>query len=170
MHATTKTISINGHTYLLRKMNAMEGAYLVVFLAGRLLPLIQDMKLRKSDNEEKAKGAEAAETPEAISPEDEAAGDGGGGFLLSLASVIGGLEKKDTDTLIQTCMRHIDVLLAAGPQPIMDDLGNWGVKEPDVAHDLLLCLRLCHAVLQHNLSDFFGERGLASLFQAPDMR
>ena len=153
MRETQKNVTVGDNTYIIRKMNAMEGAYFAVFATSKLIPAFQGIQSIMGAMAPKKKGAKDAD-PAVVMEK----------ALGPIMEALKSLDKKDVDSLITTCMRHASLVLPAGAQPIMDAAGNWGVA--DIEYDLVLCLTLCYHVIRFNIEGFFGEGSLAS-FLAP---
>lgn len=155
MRQKQKSLVIGDNTYIIKKMNALEGAHFAVFATSKLVPLVGGIRSIMGALTGVDDTVDTVDTDAEVILSDA---------LGPIASALGSMKKEDTDTLIQTCMRHASVVLAAGEQPIMDSNGNWGVQDPDIEYNLPLCIQICVEVVRFNLDGFFGEGGLTSLF------
>ena len=72
--------------------------------------------------------------------------------------VLENLDDKDMDLLIDKCLRVCSKMLPAGPEPVMDANGNYGI--PEVEYDMALTIRLIVEAIRWGASDFFGGNGL----------
>lgn len=151
MRETVKKVTheIDGEeaTFQIHKMNALEGSFMIKFVAEKLIPLVDGFQTMFEESDEDATVEEVAkkrtENIMDIVPKALAS--------ISEEELIG-FEKK--------CLRHVEMLMGAGWQKVMID-NDFGVEE--VEYDPLLALMLCFDVVQFNFSGFFGGKGLSSL-------
>ena len=74
------------------------------------------------------------------------------------------LSPEDLRSVMTSCLNHVEVLLPAGYQPIMQG-SSWAW--PELEHDTAACLRLTMEEAIWTLSGFFGDGGSASRSVAP---
>ena len=70
----------------------------------------------------------------------------------------------DLRSVMTSCLNHVEVLLPAGYQPVMQG-SSW--SWPDLEHDTATCLKLTTEEVSWTLSGFFGEGGSTSRPAAP---
>lgn len=125
-------ITIGEQEYSIKKFTAKTGLKIARFVLAKLAPIIPLL-----DSSE--------------STEDK--------LYTTLSEILETLSDNDIDDLVDKCLRVCYVSLPAGPQPIIDETGHYGVE--DVEYDLMLTLRLCFEAIKWGASDFFGEKGSA---------
>lgn len=134
-------------TFQIRKMNALDGSYLMKFCAEKLMPIFSALKgtfqpIKEGDDEEKIVAERTAEV------------------LDMIPKALASLDRNDLKEFQTMCLNTVDALLPAGWQAVMD--GNtFGVEE--IEYDAAVALILCYDVLEFNLGGFFGGKGLSSL-------
>ena len=124
-----KRIDIDGIEYNIKKFSAKDGLKVARLLLAKIIPLI----------------------PALDGTEDDVLGAAG--------PALESLSDSDLENLVDMCLRVCYKLLPAGPQPIIDSTGHYGV--PEVEFDIPLTLRLCAEAIQWGASDFFGGNGSA---------
>ena len=134
-------------TFQVRKMNALDGSYLMKFCAEKLMPIFSAMKdtFKPVGDDEDEEAVVQARTAEVLNM-----------IPVALAS----LSRKDLAEFQTMCLNTVDALLPAGWQQIMD--GNSFCVE-EIEYDAGIALVLCYDVLEFNLGGFFGGKGLSSL-------
>ena len=81
-----------------------------------------------------------------------------------LSSLFVSLPPADLRSLMTSCLNHVEVLLPAGYQPVMQGSAwSW----PELEHDTASCLKLTLEEALWTLSGFFGEGGPTSRPVAP---
>ena len=75
------------------------------------------------------------------------------------------MSPEDLRSVMISCLNHVEVLLPAGYQPVMQG-SSWAW--PELEHDTATCLKLTMEEAIWTLSDFFGEGGSASRSAAPN--
>jgi len=78
----------------------------------------------------------------------------GSGELL--ADMFVTMAPEDLRSVMTSCLNHVEVLLPAGYQPIMQG-SSW--SWPELEHDTATCLKLTLEEALWTLRDFFGEGG-----------
>lgn len=132
-------VTVKDREFLIKKFDAKTGlklARLIVAKAAPIIPLI--------DTDRSA--AEMAEDERVF----KAVGD-----------ILGTLEDKDIDNLVDKCLRVCYEDLPAGKQPVIDETGHYGID--GVEYDLTLTLRLCFEAIKWGAADFFDGNLLASI-------
>ncbi len=81
----------------------------------------------------------------------------GSGELL--ADMFVSMAPEDLRSVMTSCLNHVEVLLPAGYQPIMQG-SSW--SWPELEHDTATCLKLTLEEALWTLSGFFGEGGSSS--------
>ena len=76
-----------------------------------------------------------------------------------LSSAFASLPPADLRSLMTACLTHVEVLLPAGYQPVMQG-SSW--SWPELDHDAAACLKLTLEEALWTLSGFFGEGGSTS--------
>lgn len=74
------------------------------------------------------------------------------------------MSKESFMDLQKDCLKVCCEMLPAGPTPVIDENGNWGVT--DAEHDTPLVLNLTIQALIWNVQSFFDESLLASLAES----
>lgn len=132
-------VTINDRVFLIQKFDAKTGlklARLIVAKAAPIIPLI--------DTERAA----------ASIAEDER-------VFKAVGDILGTLEDKDIDDLVDKCLRVCYEDLPAGKQAVIDETGHYGVE--GVEYDLKLTIRLCFEAIKWGAADFFDGNLLASI-------
>ena len=82
-----------------------------------------------------------------------------------ILSLLENLPESDLRSLMTSCLNHIEVLLPAGYQPVMQgSCWSW----PELEHDAASCLKLVIEEIAWTLSGFFAVGGSPSKAAAPD--
>lgn len=126
-------VTIEDRSFSIKKFDAVTGlklARLVISKAAPLLPLI-----------ESATGAK--QTDEKI--------------YAAVGEILSTLDDKDIEDIVFKCLRVCSELLPAGPAPVIDAMGNYGVD--DIEYDMGLTLSLCFEAIKWGASDFFDGKG-----------
>ena len=76
-----------------------------------------------------------------------------------MMDVFTSLSSENLRSLMTACLNHVEVLLPAGYQPIMQG-SSW--SWPELEHDAAACLKLTLEEALWTLSGFFGEGGSTS--------
>jgi len=136
--------------FQIHKMNALDGAWLIKFVAEKIIPLIDGFKSVFSvtgeikTEEEMKKATEArAEAITKILP-------------VALASI----SKEELYSFEKQCLNSVEMMKPAGWQRVMSG-DTFGVEE--VEYDPILGLVLCYDVIEFNFAGFFGGSGLSSV-------
>ncbi len=83
----------------------------------------------------------------------------------TLTALFASLSPSDLRSLMTSCLNHVEVLLPAGYQPVMQG-SSW--SWPELEHDAATCLKLTLEEVLWTLTGFFGEGGSTSRPAAPD--
>ena len=75
---------------------------------------------------------------------------------LSVLDLITSLSSDELRSVMISCLNHIEVLLPAGPHPVMTG-SEWGY--PELKHDTVVCLKLVLEEIAWALEGFFGDGG-----------
>ena len=78
----------------------------------------------------------------------------------SLLDRITSLSSDELRSVMTSCLNHIEVLLPAGPHPVMTG-SEWGY--PELKHDTVSCMKLVLEEITWALEGFFGDGGPDSL-------
>ena len=81
-----------------------------------------------------------------------------------MTEVFASLNTSDLRSLMTACLNHVEVLLPAGYQPVMQGT-SWSWSE--LEHDAAACLKLTLEEALWTLSGFFGDGGSTSRPAAP---
>lgn len=130
-----KSIEIDGERYSVKKFTAIQGlqiAKLIISKMSALLPYIDGS--------------------------DEVPAEAIGHALTA----IGRMSDEDVESLVKKCLRCCYKQFPAGPQAVIDKMGNYGVD--GIEFDLVKTCRLCIEAIKWGTADFFGEKG-ATLIQ-----
>ena len=83
----------------------------------------------------------------------------------TLTALFAALSPADLRNLMTACLNHVEVLLPAGYQPVMQGSAwSW----PELEHDAAACLKLTLEEAMWTLSGFFSGGGSTSRPAAPD--
>ena len=142
------THEVNGEelTFQVHKMNALEGSFLLKFVAEKLIPLIDNFQSVFTDiNGDKEEEVTKARTD---------------AILNVIPKALASISKDELIDFEKQCLHRVEMMMPAGWQQVMvgDD---FGVEE--VEYDPLLALTLCFDVVMFNFSGFFGGKGWSSL-------
>lgn len=136
-------------TFQVHKMNALDGSYLIKFVAEKLIPLFDSFQTLFSSPE----GEEEVDVEEEARKRSEA-------IVEVLPKALASISKEELHSFQKQCLNNVDMMLPAGWQKVMSG-DTFGVEE--VEYDPLLALMLCYDVVEFNFSGFFGGKGLSSL-------
>lgn len=155
MRELSKEITVGEDTYVLRKMDPFEGAFLIKFVTSKMVPLLNQAKVvfGAIEENEKPKRGRAAKNKPGV-PDDAEMFEG----ALQLLPVL--LDAIDKDTLKEvmiTCLNYVDKRLPAGDQQVMRGK-NFGIEEAQ--YDTSLCLVLALQSAIYNCGSFFEGNGL----------
>ena len=78
---------------------------------------------------------------------------------VTVLDFIGSLSNEEMNMIMKTCLNNIDIILPAGPDPIMTQ-DEWNCLE--LKNDARSCLALTIEEISWTLESFFGEGGQAS--------
>ena len=84
---------------------------------------------------------------------------------LTVLDFVTGLSGAELRSVMASCLNHTEVLLPAGPNPVMAGQ-DWGY--PELEHDAKACFRLTLEAVAFTLSGFFGGSGRTSPPAPPD--
>ena len=74
----------------------------------------------------------------------------------SVLDLITSLSAEELRSVMTSCLNHIEVLLPAGPHPVMTG-SEWGY--PELKHDTVSCMKLVLEEIAWALEGFFGDGG-----------
>ena len=132
--------------FRLTKLDAFSGATLLQLLA-------------RTETNSPAPPASHPERSEGSHPQSSQPG-----IDSSLLTLFSTLPPADLRSLMTSCLNHVEVLLPAGYQPVMQG-NSW--SWPELEHDTASCLKLTLEEALWTLSGFFGEGGPTSCPAAP---
>ena len=105
----TKSIEVNGRTFILKKMDARTGSYMLFKLMKLLPPILEHLDLDKlTDDNFSIKDLKNINLTEALEP-------------------IFDLPEKEFRYIQDNCLKVVDELLNAGPQAVIQKNGEWGI-------------------------------------------
>lgn len=136
----TKNIEINGRKFILKKMDARTGSYMLFKLMKLLPPILENIDLEKLDFDNL--NLKDLNLTEALNP-------------------IFDLPEKEFRYIQDNCLKVVDELLNAGAQPVLQRNGDWGVN--DIADNLGLVMNLTIQSLAFNVMGFLEGSPLTSL-------
>lgn len=82
-----------------------------------------------------------------------------GDEALTVLDFVTRLSEAELRSVMVSCLNHVEVLLPAGPNPVMTG-DDWGY--PELQHDAKACFRLTLELVSFTLADFFGDGGRTS--------
>lgn len=139
-----KDVEINGRTFRIRKFDARTGSFMLLKITGLLAPLFKNLDLSKL---KEAKDASEVKL-EALN-------------IPGLMSELGNLSEKDFEYVQGKCLQVCSELLPAGPTPVLNSNGTFGVA--GIEDDTMTVLALTAHTLIFNVKGFFSGSPLASL-------
>jgi len=137
-------------TFQVHKMNALDGSYLLKFVAEKIIPLIDSFQSIFVDTDE----IKSEEEAEAVAKRRTDA------ILDVIPKALSSISREELFEFEKECLQRVDMMLPAGWQPVMTG-DRFGVE--DVEYEPILCLILCYEVIAFNFSGFFGGGVLSSL-------
>lgn len=147
----TKIVEVENRRYQVAKYTAFTGIKVTKMFVAKILPVFQSFLPMIS----KAMAGDQTSKEDVLSELDKYLDFEGISKALDLVS------SDDLDYIMSRSLMCCSELLPAGPAPVMDANGNYGV--PDIEYDMLIVLRLvCEAVIW-GLGDFFAEGRLGSI-------
>ena len=132
-------VTINDQEYVIRKFDAMTGLKLARLVIAKAAPILPLLDAGDAQNGEKTAG---------IARDDR--------IYTVFGEVLSAMTDADIDDLVKKCLSVCSVELPAGPQPIIDETGHYGVD--DVEYDMGLTIRLCYEAIKWGAADFFGGK------------
>ena len=138
----SKNIEINGRNFLLTKLDARTGSYMLFKLIKILTPIFKSIKL--GDSEDVREDAKLDDVN-----------------ITDLMSSIFDLPESEFRYIQDNCLRVVQELLPAGPANVLDAHGNYGVL--NIEFDTMLLMNLTVQSLIFNVSGFFEGSPLTSL-------
>ena len=137
--------------FQVRKMNALDGSYLIKFVAEKLIPLIDGFQSIFSNSEEELKSE--AEIEALTKKRTET-------IVEVIPKALASISKEELYSFQKQCLNNVEMMYPAGWQKVMTG-DTFGVEE--VEYDPLLALLLCYDVVEFNFSGFFAGKALSSL-------
>jgi hypothetical protein len=150
IRAITKTIDVEGRTFVVKKYPAMDGLKIAKTLVAKILPMFQSFVPLISESRKEG----GADINKLSNLEN----------YLSLDSIAATLDKilpADFDYIMQKSLQNVCEMLPAGEAQVLNSDGTYGVL--NVEHDPLLVLRLVCEVVLWGVGDFFDGNRLASI-------
>lgn len=138
----TKSIEVNGRTFILKKMDARTGSYMLFKLMKLLPPILENIDIDKLDNDNF--DFKSLNLSEALKP-------------------IFDLPEEEFRYIQDNCLKSVDELLAAGAQPVMQKNSEWGIN--DIAYDIGLVMNLTIQSLIFNVQGFFLGMNFSSVMK-----
>ena len=141
----TKNIEINGRTFILKKMDARTGSFMLFKLMKLIPSILENLDIEK------------------INLEDFSLNDLKKLNLTQMLDPVFEMPEKEFCYIQDNCLKVVDELLNAGPQPVLQKNGDWGVN--DIAENLGLVMNLTIQSLAFNLMGFLEGSPLTSLVE-----
>lgn len=138
----TKSIEVNGRTFILKKMDARTGSYMLFKLMKLLPQILENIDIDKLDNDNF--DFKSLNLSEALKP-------------------IFDLPEEEFRYIQDNCLKSVDELLAAGAQPVMQKNSEWGIN--DIAYDIGLVMNLTIQSLIFNVQGFFLGMNFSSVMK-----
>lgn len=134
---TEKTVDVMGRKFKIKKFDAFTGSYIMFQMMEKVLPMALEAKV-------------PVET-----------GQGAVGTLQNeLPANRMHMSRQEFETLQRDCLSVVSEVLPAGPRPVLNPNGTWGLN--DVEHNTMLVLLLTIHALAFNVGDFFAAGGLSA--------
>lgn len=134
---TEKTVEIQGRKFTVRAFDAFTGAYIAFTLMEKMMPMGMEEKVTKTLQAE-------GKNPEFMLPQSRAL-----------------MTKGEFNSFVRDCLSVVSEELKAGPRPVLNKNGTWGVD--DMENNTMLVILLVINALAFNIADFFTGNGLADL-------
>lgn len=138
----TKSIEVNGRTFILKKMDARTGSYMLFKLMKLLPPILENIDIDKLDTDNF--DFKSLNLSEALKP-------------------IFDLPEEEFRYIQDNCLKSVDELLAAGTQPVMQKNSEWGIN--DITYDIGLVMNLTIQSLIFNVQGFFLGMNFSSVMK-----
>ena len=144
------TLEVEGKemTFVITKMNAFNGAYLMKFVTERLLPAIgelQDAFVIKDGELEKGEEEIVKERVQNVMP--------------MISKFLESISEEDLIKLEKSCLRTVQCKMPAGLQNVLNG-DSFGI--PELEYDVANTLILCYYVIEYNTQGFFAGKHLGS--------
>lgn len=139
----TKKIEINRRTFILKKMDARTGSFMLFKLMKLLPSIIENLDIEKIDLENLS-----LDSLKKLN-------------LTKMLEPVFEMPEKEFCYIQDNCLKVVDELLNAGPQPVLQKNGDWGVN--DIADNLSLVMNLTIQSLAFNIMGFFAGSPLTSI-------
>lgn len=135
-----KDIELNERKFRLNKLNARTGTFMLLKITKILPPILENLDFDKLDTEN-------------LNLKDL--------NLTKVLSPIFDMDEKEFTYIQDNCLKTVEELLPAGPQPILNDNGQWGVI--NIEFDMALVMNLTLQSLWFNLQGFFKGMPFSSI-------
>lgn len=139
----TKNIEINGRTFILKKMDARTGSFMLFKLMKLLPAILENLDIEKIDLEN-------------LSLTDLKKLN-----LTKMLEPVFEMPEKEFSYIQDNCLKVVDELLNAGPQPVLQRNGDWGTN--DISDNLGLVMNLTIQSLAFNVMGFLEGSPLTSI-------
>ncbi|MGO4496423.1 phage tail assembly chaperone [Paenibacillus sp. 2RAB27] len=140
-----KDVTILGREFRVKKFDARTGSFMLIKIAGLIAPLLGKIDFKKINAE--------ATDPSQI--------DTGSFDIMGIIGELGKLSEADFAYVQEKCLRVCYELLPAGPAPVLDDRGNFGVI--GLEDDTMSVMALTGHAIMVNLQGFFTGSPLGSI-------
>ncbi len=137
---TEKIVEVMGRKFKITKFDAFTGSYIFFQFMEKILPM----------------GLEAK-----IDAVPDNAQDGGKTLQQALPNGRTLMTRDEFTALQRDCLSVVSEVLPAGPRPVFNSNGTWGLN--DIAQNTPLVLLLTIHSLAFNIGDFFAAGGLTEL-------
>ena len=132
---TEKTVEVMGRKFRISAFDALTGSYIAFQVFEKMLPMGMEGRVL-------SQAGTSASLP-------------GGRPMMT---------KEEFFSFQRDCLSVVSEVLKAGPRPVINPNGSWGVE--DIKDNTMLVLLLTVHALAFNVSDFFGGDGLSELKKA----
>nr|DAP01125.1 MAG TPA: tail assembly chaperone protein [Caudoviricetes sp.] len=131
---TEKIIEVMGRKFKIGKFDAFTGSYILFQLFEKIVPMGLEAKIPTAE---------------------------GKSLQQELPKNRMAMDKEEFVKLQRDCLSVISEILPAGPRPIFNENGSWGLN--DIEHNTPLVILLTIHALAFNVGDFFAAGGLTEL-------
>lgn len=135
-----KDIEVNGRKFRLNKLNARTGTYMLLKITKILPTILESLDFDKLDSDD-------------LNFKDL--------NLTKVLSPIFDLSEEEFNYIQDNCLKTVEELLPAGPQPVLNNNGQWGVS--NIEFDMALVINLTVQSLWFNLQGFFAGMPFSSI-------
>lgn len=137
-------VEIMGRKFRIKKFDARTGSYMLLKIMGLVTPLFRKVDFDKLKDVKDVNDVNI-----------------GAIDILGLVTELASLPEKEFNYIQEKCLRVCSELLAAGPTPVLNENGSFGVL--GLEDDTMTVIALTAHTLIFNVKGFFSGSPLASM-------